>query len=244
MTATASTATRKTSAAGVALIKSVEGCLLTAYLCPAKVWTIGYGHTGPDVFEGQKITKAEAETLLRRDLARFERCVAATCPESTQSQFDAMACLAFNIGEAGFKKSSVARLHNAGRFPEAQQAFALWNKAGGKIVGGLVTRRAREADLYDNDDLPTDVDAMPQAVDGEPPLSKSRAITGQTIAAAATAASMAADSIGASLGQARETLASIMPFADRLPMLLAGLALAGIVYAIYARVHDRITGRS
>lgn len=245
MTATATTSTgRRVSAAGIALIKDVEGCRLSAYLCPAKVWTVGYGHTGADVFEGQKITKSESEVLLRRDLARFERCVSATCPDSTQSQFDAMVALAFNIGESGFKKSSVARLHNSGRYPEAQQAFALWNKAAGKVVNGLVTRRAREADMYDNDDLPTDVQDMPQAVDGEPPLRQSRAITGQTIAAAATAASLAGESIGGALGQFREAVAAILPFADKIPLMLGALALAGIGYAIYARVHDRFTGRS
>ena len=173
---------------GLALIKEFEGCKLKAYLCPAGIWTVGYGHTGDDVHDGLTLDQAEADMLLRIDVAQFERCVETTCPQSTQRQFDAMVSLAYNTGAAAFKRSSVARLHKAGRYPEAQQAFALWNKAGGKVINGLVTRRAREADRYDDDDLPTDTEGMPQDVDGEKPLTQSRAVNGQAIAGAATIA--------------------------------------------------------
>lgn len=133
---------------GLALIKRFEGCKLTAYKCPAGIWTIGYGSTGPHVKPGMEITEAQAEQLLRDDLARFEQAVSAAAPNATQNQFDAMVSLAFNIGIAGFQKSSVLRLHNLGKFQGAADSFALWNKGGGKVLPGLVRRRADESHLY------------------------------------------------------------------------------------------------
>ena len=151
---------RRIGAKGLALIKEFEGLKLKAYLCPAQVWTIGYGSTGAHVREGMVITEARAEELLREDLERFERGVAKLAPNATQEQFDAMVSLAFNIGtgdldlndgdtkEEGFTASSVLRHHRAGRHAQAAEAFALWNKAGGRVQKGLVRRRAAEAALY------------------------------------------------------------------------------------------------
>lgn len=139
---------RRIGPEGLALIKRFEGLRLNAYLCPADVPTIGYGSTGPHVRIGMTITEARAEELLREDLTRFEACVSAKCPNTTQQQFDAMVSLAFNVGCAGFEKSTVARMHNARWFGKAADAFALWNKGGGRVLPGLVKRRAAEADLY------------------------------------------------------------------------------------------------
>lgn len=139
---------RQIGAAGLALIKEFEGLRLSAYLCPAGVPTIGYGSTGPHVRIGQRITEPEAEALLRKDLTRFEKAVDAKVPNATQNQFDAMVALAFNIGEAGFGKSTVARMAAAGKHGPAADAFAMWNKAGGKVLPGLTRRRKAEADLY------------------------------------------------------------------------------------------------
>jgi lysozyme len=133
---------------GLALIKRFEGLRLKAYLCPAKVWTIGYGSTGAHVKPGMEITEVQAEKLLLDDLDRFEKAVSDAAPNATQDQFDAMVSLAFNIGIAGFQKSSVLRLHKAGRQSAAADSFALWNKGGGKVLAGLVRRRADEAHLY------------------------------------------------------------------------------------------------
>lgn len=139
---------RRVGKAGFDLIKSFEGLKLTAYLCPAKIWTIGYGSTGPHVKQGMVITEAQAEELFRKDLERFEASVARTVPNATQNQFDAMVSLAFNIGVAGFEKSTVARKAAAGDHSGAAAAFALWNKAGGKVLAGLTRRREAEANLY------------------------------------------------------------------------------------------------
>lgn len=139
---------RQIGAKGLALIKEFEGLELKAYLCPAKVWTIGYGSTGPHVKPGQVITEAQADALLQRDLDRFEDAVAKAAPGATQNQFDAMVCLAFNIGIGALLKSSVLRLHRAGEYRSAAEAFGMWVKAGGRTLPGLQRRRAREADLY------------------------------------------------------------------------------------------------
>lgn len=139
---------RQIGAAGLALIKEFEGLELKAYLCPAKVWTIGYGSTGPHVTPGQVITEAQAEARLQRDLDRFEDAVARAAPGATQAQFDAMTSLAFNIGIGAFLKSSVLRLHKAGEHRAAAEAFGMWVKGGGRVLPGLQRRRAKEADLY------------------------------------------------------------------------------------------------
>jgi lysozyme len=133
---------------GLALIKEFEGLELKAYLCPAKVWTIGYGSTGPHVTPGMVISEAQADALLQKDLDRFEAAVAEDTPGATQNQFDAMVSLSFNIGIGAFEKSSVLRQHLAGDHRAAAEAFGMWVKAKGKTLPGLQRRRAREADLY------------------------------------------------------------------------------------------------
>ncbi|MBL8644020.1 MAG: lysozyme [Rhodospirillaceae bacterium] len=235
----------KTSQAGIDLIKAVEGCKLEAYLCPAKVWTIGYGHTGPDVYAGLKINKKDASRLLKSDLAEFEATVSQACPKTTQSQFDAMVSLCYNIGSGAFKKSSVARLHNQGRHGEAQQAFALWNKAGGKVLPGLVTRRAKEADLYDNDSH-TEPHPMPQAVEGEKPTS--RVITGSTVGGVTLAGTALKESglDWSMFTEIKNTVLEVMPYLQGVNwgLVIAGIGLCGVAYAIYARWQDRREGRA
>lgn len=135
----------------LALIKSSEGLRLKAYRCPAGIATIGYGSTGPHVAMGMTITEPEAETLLREDLERFEKGVAAVAGEMTPGQFGSMVSLAFNIGLGAFGGSSVLRKHRAGDFAGAADAFRLWNKGGGRVLPGLVKRRAAEAALYRGD---------------------------------------------------------------------------------------------
>lgn len=140
-------ATRQINGSGLAIIKRYEGLELKAYKCPADVWTIGYGST-VGVVPGMVITEAEAEERLRRDLARFEKAVAKFCPVATDNQFSAMVSLAFNIGEGAFGSSTLRRLHSAGDYAGAKAQFARWNRAGGRVLQGLVRRRATEAELY------------------------------------------------------------------------------------------------
>lgn len=139
---------------GLTLLKEFEGCILKSYKCPAGIWTIGYGSTGPHVKPGMTITKREAEALLIEDLSRFERAVLkAVAPiKPEQEEFDAMVSLAFNIGIAGFSKSSVVRNYKKGDRAAAANAFGMWNKArvNGKltVLKGLTRRRAAEKDLF------------------------------------------------------------------------------------------------
>ncbi len=144
----------KTSQKGISLIKKYEGCKLTAYLCPANVPTIGYGHTGKDVTKAdvgkKKITPAEAEVLLVSDLPKYangvERNVKSTI---NQNQFDALVSFVYNLGEGNFKSSTLLKKINKNpNDTTIRNEFAKWVKAGGKTLAGLVKRRADEAELY------------------------------------------------------------------------------------------------
>lgn len=143
----------KTSTIGRSLITEFEGLRLTAYRCSAGVLTIGVGHTSaagaPKVSAGMTITRADADAILSRDLATFERAVAAAVKVPVnQNQFDALVSLAFNIGERAFGRSTLVKRLNAGRFDEAADQFAAWNKVNGKPVAGLTRRRTAEAKLF------------------------------------------------------------------------------------------------
>lgn len=147
--------------AGIDLIKNFEGFRAKAYKCPAGVWTIGFGHTSaagkPDVKPGMTISKAEGERILLSDLRQYEQGVRdALIVDLTPEQFSACVSLAYNIGVPAFKKSSVLRFCNARRWRDAADAFALWNKAGGRVLPGLVRRRAEEAALFAKGGSPKD----------------------------------------------------------------------------------------
>lgn len=133
---------------GLALIKRSEGLRLKAYRCPAGVVTVGYGSTGDHVSMGMTITELEAEALLRKDLERFEAGVVAMAGKMTPGQFSALVSLSFNIGLEALRKSTLLRKHNAGDYSGAAAQFAVWNRGGGRVLPGLVTRRAAEAALY------------------------------------------------------------------------------------------------
>ena len=137
------------SKAGLDLIKQFEGLYLKAYRCPAGVPTIGYGHTA-GVAMGQTITQQQADDYLRRDVRQFERAVArlVTVP-LTQGQFDALVSFAFNLGEGALAQSTLLRLLNAGDYAGAAAQFDRWNKAGGRVLPGLVRRRAAERALFE-----------------------------------------------------------------------------------------------
>ena len=146
---------------GLALTKSFEGLRLEAYQDCAGVWTIGYGHTGAGVTEGRAISEADAERLLRADLADAVSCVNRTVMEGiSQNQFDAMVDFCFNVGRGNFIQSTLLRKVNLGDFAGTVVQFGLWVHAGGEIVPGLVRRRKTESELFA---LPAKVDLkLPQ----------------------------------------------------------------------------------
>ncbi|WP_288582003.1 glycoside hydrolase family protein [uncultured Methylobacterium sp.] len=147
----------QTSHNGELFIAAYEGVVLRAYPDPATggaPWTIGVGHTSaagaPKVAPGMVITRDQAFDILARDLKGFEAAVLkAVKPPLKQHQFDACVSLCFNIGAKNFSSSGIVRHINAGRWPEAGAAFALWNKAAGKVMSGLVRRRAAERTLFE-----------------------------------------------------------------------------------------------
>lgn len=235
----------KTSDRGLALIKSSEGCRLASYRCQAGVLTVGYGHTGPDVFEGQIITQPEADMLLRLDVARFEAAVEKTCPKLSQLQFDACVSLCYNIGESAFASSSVARLHNAGEYAAAGQAFLLWNKVKGQVSRGLTARRAKESALYLEDQL-DETYAPPSVATGEAPLSSSRTITGGTAALGTTGIAAAASQVDivGTVTDHQDFIMGLLPYVHQYSWVLLAALGVFVSYMIYARVHDRMTGRA
>ena len=129
-------------------IVDFEGCRLTAYRCPAGVWTIGIGHT-KGVKEGQVITEAQALQLLKGDLLPCEKYVEALGVCKTQGQFDALVDFCFNLGCDALGKSTLLRYIRSRKAEQyIREGFAMWVKSKGKTLPGLVKRRQWEADRY------------------------------------------------------------------------------------------------
>ena len=137
----------KTSPKGIALIKSAEGLRLKAYPDPGTggvPWTIGYGSTA-GVTRNMVITETRAEQMLAADLVRFERIVERLVRVPlNQGQFDALVSFTYNVGEGNFTKSTLLRKLKAGDTAGAAEQFSRWVHAGGKVLPGLITRRAAE----------------------------------------------------------------------------------------------------
>jgi lysozyme len=130
------------------LIKRFEGLRLTAYKCPAGVYTIGYGHTN-GVQRGQRCTELQAELWLMDDLREAEQAVDyLTRVPLTDNQRGALVSFVFNVGGGNFAASTLLKKLNAGDYAGAASEFARWNKTGGKILPGLTTRRQAEAVLF------------------------------------------------------------------------------------------------
>lgn len=136
-----------TSEKGINLIKQFEGCKLTAYLCPAGVWTIGYGHT-EGVNKGDKITQDKAEELLKQDLSKFEDALNSYGFTISQNQFDALICFMFNIGIQAFRTSTMFKYLRKNWYAAAAEQFNKWIYANHKPSKGLERRRDAERALF------------------------------------------------------------------------------------------------
>lgn len=148
----------------ISLICEFQGFVPVAKPCPAGVLTVGFGTTvGVEV--GDTMTQSAARLHLEKDLVELTAKVRELCrPETTENELAAFISLAYNIGINGFTNSTVLRRHNAGDRQGAAEAFAMWNKVKGKVMAGLVRRRAAEAAVYMNYDA---CEPMPQKVDKE-----------------------------------------------------------------------------
>ena len=133
----------------VALVKDFEGLQLTAYRCPAGVLTIGYGHTGPEVVPNLTITLDKADSFLRADL-RFAEWGVRTYSKVplTQGQYDALTDFAFNLGIGALRDSTLMKKVNARDFEGAAAEFGKWVHGGGRVLPGLIKRRAAEVALF------------------------------------------------------------------------------------------------
>ena len=141
----------RVSQKGIDLIKKFEGLRLTAYVCPAGVLTIGYGHTGSDVKPGMKIDEKEAERLLWQDTESAQQTVSSfVTAKINQNEYDALVSFVFNVGPTAFVNSTLLRLLNKGADRKVVAAeFGRWVKAGSdKPVPGLVRRREEEKKLF------------------------------------------------------------------------------------------------
>ncbi|MET3828658.1 GH24 family phage-related lysozyme (muramidase) [Paenibacillus sp. DS2363] len=145
---------RKISQAGIALIKSFEGCKLTAYkpVQTEKYWTIGWGHYGSDVKQGQVITQAQADAILVEDLAKYEAYVnnKAYVPlldQLTKNQFDALVSFCYNCGAGNLKT-----LCNGRTVAQIGQNITKYDKSSGIVLAGLVRRRQAELNLFNSPD--------------------------------------------------------------------------------------------
>lgn len=131
------------------LIKQFEGCHLNAYKCPAGVWTIGWGTTGPGIREGLVISQHTADVMLKAHIQDIALDLTDLVGNSLrQHQFDALVAFIYNIGLGAFKKSTMLSLIKRGKMDEAALEFDKWVKAAGKTLPGLVKRRKAEKTLF------------------------------------------------------------------------------------------------
>jgi len=163
----------KLSKAGEDLMHRFEGCRNRPYLCPADIWTIGYGHVlyqeqirlpvvtdKPNVVIRKKFSlrqednrvwsKEEINDLFKKDVATFERGVLRLVPGviGRQGSFDALVSISFNFGLGNLQRSTIRMRANRGDWEGAAEAFRAWTKGGGKVLPGLVKRREAEIALF------------------------------------------------------------------------------------------------
>jgi len=132
----------------ISKLKEFEGLRLTAYRCSGGVWTIGYGHT-KDVRRGQRISRVEADRLLRDDLREVESYVNGIAEVNTQGKFDAVVDFCFNLGARSFAHSTLYKYIKARRSSaDIRQQFRRWIYADGKVQDGLRRRREWEANRW------------------------------------------------------------------------------------------------
>lgn len=138
----------ETSNYAITNIKQFESCRLTAYKCPAGIWTIGYGHT-KNVIPGMKITQVQANNFIKSDISPIELFLNGQNLNLKQSQYDALVDFIFNLGINNFKNSTLYKLIKAKSSDEKICAeFMKWVHSGKKVLPGLVKRRQWECEQW------------------------------------------------------------------------------------------------
>lgn len=170
---------RRINQEGLDLIKQWEGLFLTAYHGAADrpgLLTIGYGHTDaagpPKVVSGMRITRQEAENILRADLSWCEKAVDSLVKVPlNDNQFATLVSFVFNVGEGAFSKSTLLRKLNAGNLAAVPSELMKWTKANGVYVKGLANRRAAEAGLWAKGDFVSSNTVEPDSKPEKPSIS-------------------------------------------------------------------------
>ena len=221
--------TRQINEEGLKLIKQWEGLRLDAYRCSANIWTIGYGHTSsagkPQVKAGMKISEQEAETILKRDLTRFEdRVKNLVKVPLTDNQFAVLVSFDFNTGK--LHSSTLLRKLNAGDYDAVPKELMKWVNAGGKKVKGLVNRRAAECGLWAKGEFVSSnyIEAKPE----ERKTVQSQEVQGASLAG-----------IGVIGSACTEAASQLMPYTGMLPIvkyIFVALTLAGIGFGLFASI--------
>jgi GH24 family phage-related lysozyme (muramidase) len=228
--------TRPVNKAALELVKTFEGYRNRAYLCPANVWTIGYGHTGPEVKEGLTCTERQAALWLKEDLAKAGRLVEArigsVARELTDNQYGALCSFVFNLGASpGWTVWKVLKARNFDAVPAQLSRFVY---AGKKKLNGLVRRRAAEVQLWSTDE--------PGTVDEDLPSSSTRAMDTPPAVEKPKSGSIVTAAVSACAGvpvAAKAVTDAVSPYADASPIvgqivafvatLAAGAAIAVLV---------------
>jgi lysozyme len=233
---------RVISEEGLALVRKWEGFKAEAYRDIAGIWTIGYGTTDPaHAFEGNKISREFAAKLLRQHVSIDEvTCRNLVHVPLSQSQWDAVISLCYNIGTGAFARSTLLRKINNEDFAGAYQEIPRWNRAGGRVVQGLVNRRKEEADLFlrgtvytgrvtDAEELeqikptPASTNVVPDAV---PDTGKTTKVVG-TVAGTGAALSQASQ-----IEVVRDQLAPLAGLSEYLSLAFIGASLGAIWYMV------------
>tara|TARA_R110002050_G_scaffold178087_2_gene311297 strand:- start:25 stop:453 length:429 start_codon:yes stop_codon:yes gene_type:complete len=133
------------------MVKHFEGFKAVAYLCPANVWTIGYGRT-KNVKDGDITSMPQATRDLEEELVEFGNQVQRVVDvELSQNEFDALTSWTYNLGVGNLQSSTLLKKLNAGDKDSVPSEMLRWNKAAGKVLAGLTTRRQAEADLWEKE---------------------------------------------------------------------------------------------
>lgn len=229
---------------GLRLIKSFEGYYTkqpdgscVAYLCPAKVATIGWGCT-EGVKLGMRWTEAEATEGLRREISKHEAAVnRLVTVDINQHERDALISFSYNCGVGALQSSTVLKRLNKGDRAGAAAAFAAWNKGGGKVLPGLVARRAREAALFMKPTSAPDAPYMPQRVEAsKEPISSKVVATGTAVVSSGAAVVTTTGGIPAPPPGIVDTVSSVSAWKGIVghpdPLVLIGVALVAAIFGI------------
>ena len=218
-----------------------------AYRCPAGVWTIHAGVT-EGVEEGMIVTEAEGEAMFRKEIAKHEAAVMRLATvDLNQNQFDALVSFSYNCGTGALQKSTLLRKLNAGDTAGAARAFAAWNKGGGKVLPGLVRRRAAESALFlkpvaqDEPDMPQAVDLPSAKPQGSRTVATANVGQGFTLA---TLLALILAKLGEMLGYAQQILPLVKSYGTEAVIGVLIILSAGFAIIKHFRTEDHVEGKN